>query len=297
MKTLVPSLAASLATGVTTHARAWAVTRGDGLVLGFTDHDRPLSFEGITFEAASGLTASALDQGAGLAADSHTVTGALRSEAITDADLEHGLYDGAEIRVWLVDWADVASRHLIARGQIGEVRRGTHAFEAEVLGLIDRLNAPIGRAYLTSCGWRLGGPGCGVDLSDPAYFGTGTVTGIIAAQVVEVSGLNGFASRWFERGRLAWTSGANQTEPGRIKAHRVVGPAVRLTLWQAPAAPIQPGDAFEIRAGCDKASDTCSAKFANLLNYGGFPHMPGDDWASTYPNTGELHDGGSLISG
>ena len=31
-----------------TIARAWAVTRRDGLVLGFTDHDRMLAFGGIT---------------------------------------------------------------------------------------------------------------------------------------------------------------------------------------------------------------------------------------------------------
>lgn len=297
MKTLVPSLAAALASGVTTNARAWAVTRADGVVLGFTDHDRALAFDGITFEAASGLTASALEQAAGLAADSHSVSGALRSEAITDSDLERGLYDGAEIRVWLVDWTDPVSRHLIARGQIGEVRRGTHAFEAEVLGLIDRLNAPVGRAYLTNCGYRLGSSGCGVDLEDPAHLGSGTVTGIIAPQMIEVSGLGTFPSRWFERGRLTWTTGDNRIEPGRIKAHRVVGPAVRITLWQAPAAAIRPGDSFEIRAGCDKAAETCREKFDNLVNFGGFPHMPGDDWATQYPNTGELHDGGSLIRG
>jgi len=297
VKALTPTLAASLASGVTTLARAWAVTRSDGQVLGFTDHDRPLAFDGIAFDAASGLTASALEQATGLAADSHTVSGALQSEAITDRDLERGLYDGAEIRVWLVDWTDPASRQLIARGQIGEVRRGKSAFEAEVLGLVERLNAPTGRAYLTTCTHRLGEPGCGVDLSNPAFVASGSVTGIIAAQTIEVSGLGLYASRWFERGRLTWTSGDNQTQPARVKAHRQIGPAVRLTLWQTPPAPIATGDSFTIVAGCDKAAATCKAKFANLTNFGGFPHMPGDDWATQYPNTGESHDGGSLIRG
>jgi len=43
---------AHLDTGATTLARAWAVTRADCVVLGFTDHDRYLEFEGIVFLAA-----------------------------------------------------------------------------------------------------------------------------------------------------------------------------------------------------------------------------------------------------
>ncbi|GMG81239.1 DUF2163 domain-containing protein [Paralimibaculum aggregatum] len=296
MRALPPALAASLAAGVTTLARAWAVTRRDGVTLGFTDHDRPLAFDGIAFEAASGLTASTVEQGLGLAPDSHTVEGALQSAAIRDIDLEAGLYDGAEIRLWLVDWQDPASRVLLSRGQIGEIRRGSHAFEAEVLGLAERLNQPHGRAWLTGCDARLGDARCGVDLEQPAYRGSGSVTAVIAPETVEVAGLEGFASRWFDRGRLAWSSGANAAQPGRVKLHRAAG-AVRVTLWAAPAAPIQPGDAFEIRAGCDKAAATCREKFANLMNFRGFPFMPGDDWTTTYPNSGEAHDGGSLFRG
>lgn len=294
MRALPPSLAAKLAGGVTTLARAWAVTRTDGQTLGFTDHDRPLAFGGIAFEAASGLTASALEQSLGLAADSHTVEGALSSAAIADLDLEAGLYDGAEIRLWLVDWRAPEDRVLLARGQIGEVRRGAQAFEAEVLGLAERLNQPRGRAYLLSCDARLGDARCGVDLEDPAYRSVGTVTAVISPESVEVSGLESFESGWLDRGHLSWTSGANLREPGRIKAHRSAG-AVRLTLWSAPASPILPGDAFTAHAGCDKTAETCRAKFANLMNFRGFPFMPGDDWATRYPNTGEAHDGGSLF--
>jgi uncharacterized phage protein (TIGR02218 family) len=49
-----------------TVARAWAVSRSDGLALGFTDHDRLLAFDGITFRPDSGLTARAVVQSSGL---------------------------------------------------------------------------------------------------------------------------------------------------------------------------------------------------------------------------------------
>ena len=58
-------LLAHLATGTTTTCRCWGVTRADGLFLGFTDHDRDLSFDNMTFKAASGMTAKAIDAGTG----------------------------------------------------------------------------------------------------------------------------------------------------------------------------------------------------------------------------------------
>jgi uncharacterized phage protein (TIGR02218 family) len=295
MRELPQPLADALAGGETTLARAWAVTRQDGVTLGFTDHDHALAFDGITFEAASGVTATAVEQATGLAVDTHSIHGALQSDSISDLDLERGLYDGAEIRVWLVDWTAPEARFLLARGRIGEVRRGENAFEAEVTGLAERLNQPVGRAFLTRCDRRLGDRGCGVDLDAAAFRGSGAVARVLGPAQFEAAGLGAFGSRWFERGHLVWEAGANAGGTARVKAHRAASGIVRVTLWQAPAAPIAGGDAFTIRAGCDKSAETCRAKFDNLMNFGGFPHMPGDDWATRYPNTGEAHDGSSIF--
>jgi hypothetical protein len=40
------------------------------------------------------------------------------------------------------------------------------------------------------------------------------------------------------------------------------------------------GDAFTVTAGCDKHFATCQAKFANAVNFRGFPHMPGNDFVT-----------------
>ena len=53
----------------TTIARAWMVRRADGMVLGFTDHDAVLTFEGVRFRPAHGLSARALVQATGLSVD------------------------------------------------------------------------------------------------------------------------------------------------------------------------------------------------------------------------------------
>ncbi len=63
------ALAAHLAEGLTTVARAWQVTRKDGRRFGFTDHDLDLSFDGIVFRADTGMSAATVQQGTGLSVD------------------------------------------------------------------------------------------------------------------------------------------------------------------------------------------------------------------------------------
>ena len=87
-------------------ARAWAISRRDGLVLGFTDHDGELTFAGIRFRPDAGLTAQAVVQGAGLSVDNTEAIGALSDGAIEERDIIAGRWDGAELRQWEVDWSD-----------------------------------------------------------------------------------------------------------------------------------------------------------------------------------------------
>ena len=82
MRSLPSNLTAKLESGVTTLARCWRLTRRDGVVLGFTDHDRDITFEGTTFEAGSGLSASEITASVGLSVDNLEVDGALSSDRL-----------------------------------------------------------------------------------------------------------------------------------------------------------------------------------------------------------------------
>jgi uncharacterized phage protein (TIGR02218 family) len=295
MRTLPETLREALASGCTTLSRCWSIVRTDGVVMGFTDHDSPLSFGGITYEASSGFNAAAIESAIGLSVDSHAVTGALSSQAITDEDVERGFYDGAEVTLWLVDWRDPASRLMLSRGHIGEIRRGKAAFEAEIVSLSERLNQPYGRAFIHGCDRRLGDEKCGIDLSLPIYRGMAVVQTVIDPQRFVVSGLEAFSRGWLDGGRLEWTSGANAGVAGHVKTHLAPFNGTTVELWLTPPLPVLVGDGFTVTAGCDKALDTCIGKFSNLLNFRGYPHMPGDDWAAGYVDTGGQHDGGSLF--
>ncbi len=293
MKTLSPALQSHLNSGTTTLCWCWKIVRNDGATLGFTDHDVPLTFDGITYEGVSGFTASEVQSTLGLAVDNLTVLGALNSDTINEADLAAGLYDNASIEIWRVNWTAPDQRVLMRKGNLGEVKRGRTAFQAEVRGLAHLLNQPVGRAYGYSCDADLGDARCTIDLSNPLYRGVGTVATITDPRRFTATGLDSFADQWFSAGKLTWTSGANANRAMEVKRHGVVGTRVSVELWQQMSESIAVGDAFIVTAGCDKQFSTCKAKFDNAVNFRGFPYMPGNDAVTAYPTQTQTLDGGS----
>jgi uncharacterized phage protein (TIGR02218 family) len=126
------------------------VTRRDGVVLGFTDHDRDLAFDATTFAAATGFTASEIKDAVGLSVDNLEVESALSDDSLNEDDLAAGLFDDAAIEIWRVNWADTSQRVLMRSGSIGEVRRSGRAFAAEVRGLAHYLQQPKGASSSTA---------------------------------------------------------------------------------------------------------------------------------------------------
>lgn len=287
-------LLAHLQTGCTTVCRAWAVLRRDGVSYGFTDHDAGFAFDGIAFKASSGMSAKALQQSTGLSVDNTETIGALSDAAVDEADILAGRFDAAEVRVWLVNWNDPTQRIEQFRGNFGEITRAGGAFKAELRGLTDRLNQPQGQVFQRACSAVLGDAACGVDLTLPAYSATGTVSGFDTDRRIFVTGLAGFAAGWFERGRFKVQSGAAKDLGAVVKFDRIIGTDRVIELWTQLAPGLAVGDAVFLTAGCDKQMETCKVRFSNFLNYHGFPHIPGEDWLTSYPVRSRANDGGSL---
>ncbi|WP_420012095.1 DUF2163 domain-containing protein [Tateyamaria sp.] len=288
------AFAAHVATGLTTLCRAWAITRPDGVAYGFTDHDRDFSFDGITFRADTGLTAAALAQSTGLSVDNTEALGALTDAAVREDDIEAGRFDGAEVRAWMVNWADTDVRWLQFRGSIGEIRRAGGAFHAELRGLTEALNRPLGRVFQKPCTAVLGDGGCRFDVSIPGYVFDGPADRITEGRVFEWDDLNGFEPGWFQRGRLDIVDGAAAGLWGMIKRDTVTDGIRRIELWEPARGEIAQGTALRLTAGCDKRFETCRLKFNNLLNFPGFPDLPGEDWVMAYPTQHGANTGGSL---
>lgn len=296
MRAVPPALAARLEGGATTLCRCWALRRRDGLVLGFTDHDRDLTLAGVTYAARSGLEAAEASAELGFAIGGGEVAGALTSAGITEADVAAGLYDGAGVETWLVDWAAPEACLLLDVATLGEIRRAGAAFVAELRGLMHRLDVTVGRSFRAACDAELGDARCRVALAGPRFRTSGTVLAAPESGRLVVALTEDFAAGWFSGGRLTWDAGANAGQAADLRDHRREGERAILDLWDVPPHWPAPGDAFTLVAGCDKSLAACREKFANTLNFQGFPHMPGNDFVlRAGPETGARLDGSSLF--
>lgn len=285
------ALYSHLASGSTTVCRAWTVRRRDGLVLGFTDHDRDLLVDGVSCRADTGMTARALQQTTGLSVDNSEAFGALSAAAITEADLTAGRFDGAEVQAYLVNWAAPQDFLLQFRGSLGEISRADGSFKAELRGLTELLNRPHGMAYTPGCSAVLGDGRCRFDLRQPGYFADVAVNAADDGRIFTFHDFASFDERWFEGGRFTPISGAASGLVGVVKIDRQTGRERRIELWQSLRAPITAGDMVRIEAGCDKSATTCRVKYSNFLNFRGFPHIPGEDWLASYPVPGRPNGG------
>jgi uncharacterized phage protein (TIGR02218 family) len=274
MRALPPGLAAHLATGATTLCHCWILTLQSGERMGFTDHDRSISIEGVTCEADAGFSASEIESSLGLSVDNLEASGALSSPRISEARIRAGDFDDAEISLWRVNWQDVRQRVLLKKGTLGEVTRGPLGFTAELRGLSHRLNQPKGRIFQFGCDAELGDARCGVDLASAEYRAEAVVSGAADRRILTLTGIGDFEAGFFARGRLTFIDGANAGRVGQVKLHR----DGVIELWQPMPGAILAGEHAVVTAGCDKQFVTCRAKFLNAANFRGFPHMPGDDF-------------------
>ena len=218
MRTLDLAFKAHIESGATTLATCWKLTRRDALVLGFTDHDRTLSFDGVDYLPMHGFDGGEVPARLGAQVDTGEVVGILNSAAITEADIAAGLYDGAEVETWRVNWRDVTQRLLQRRATIGEIVREDGQYRAELRSGQQALNQVRGRIYAVYCDAVLGDARCTVAHDHPNF------------------GL-----------------------------------------------------------GCDRALATCRDRFANVVNFRGFPHIPGNDFVLRYPQAGSALNGAPLL--
>jgi uncharacterized phage protein (TIGR02218 family) len=294
VKSLQPALQAHLDEGTTTLAWCWRIVRPDGVTLGFTDHDRTLTFDGTVFEPESGFAASEVRSGSDLSVDAQDAQGVLSSDRITETDILDGRWDNATVEVWRVNWAATSQRLLMRRGAIGQIRRGRLAFVAEVRSLAHVLGQTVGRTFQAKCDAALGDARCGVNIDAPAFKGTGAIIDLLRDRAFTASGLGGCTSGWLIFGTLDCTSGANAGRRAEVLAHDLVDGVAVLTLLEAPVRAIAGTDTFTIRAGCDKRIATCGTKFANVANFRGFPNIPGQDAVLRYATKDGGHQGAVL---
>lgn len=289
MRTIPIALEAHYESGATSLARLWRIERTDGVVFGFTDHDANITFSGLVYRTTSAFDASAISSSADLSVDNLEVLGVLDEDGIEAEDIEAGLWDGASIVVREVCWADLTKGAVILRaGTIGNVQRKRGQYVAEMRGLLQSLQNTIGDIVDARCNATLGDSRCGIDLGgSPTWRGTGSVTSASSRRAFLASGPL-FASGFFDYGTVRFTSGANAGLSMEIKQHLLGHSPAEASFALQLAMPfdIQAGDAFVATRGCDHTAATCKAVFGNLVNFRGFPSVPGQDQALLFGGQG-----------
>ena len=163
MRDIPIELVARIESGAAMLCHAWMLTRTDGVVMGFTDHDRDLTVEGVVCRAASGWTGGAVEGDVGLGAGSAVVAGVLDDAAISDSDVEAGVYDRAKIELWRVDWERPDLKVRLWTGRLAKIRREGERFTAELEGPLAALERVVGRTCGRDCDATLGDARCRVD--------------------------------------------------------------------------------------------------------------------------------------
>jgi uncharacterized phage protein (TIGR02218 family) len=284
LKDLSVALLAHLAQSVTTLAEGWRVIRPDNTIYGFTSHDVSVTIDGVTYGASPGLQATASHTTDKMAVDTLDVTVFLT--VADEADIAAGLWDNSVVTVFEYNWASppttLDTNVLILRhGNLGEVKRQNNLLNAEIRGLVQRLSRRIGRQYLPTCPWRhaqwkasehtfVSSVECGVDLT--TFIATGAVTSLGADPTLEFSDSDSArVDAYYNEGLIHFTTGSNTGITREVAAW--VGKAYRLHRPLPYAAVI--GDAYVGVRGDDKLWETCKGVYANWLQFGGFPALPG----------------------
>jgi len=171
MRDFSPEFAAHISGEATTLCWVWKLTRADGTVLGFTDHDNNLTVSGVVYQAASGLSPADIDSRLGFALDNSSAQGLLSSDVIMDADIRAGKFDGAVVEISRMNWMNTSESGTIWRGKLGDITMKDGLFEAELVGQAAVLERATGRVFSRSCDASFGDSRCGLNAGD---FPSGT---------------------------------------------------------------------------------------------------------------------------
>jgi len=271
MKTLPALLDTHIASGTTTLADLLKITRKDGAVYAFTSAADDVTIGGVTYIASQGLDISSLEVSASLAVDNLELTTLDDGTTFTHADVLSGKWRNADFVISRYNWASPADGvEVRMTGTVGDVRLLRGSIVAELRGLQQALQQPIGSVTSKTCRARLGDAMCGVNLA--TYTFTGGVTTATSNQTFTDS-TKAQAADYFAEGILTWTSGPNTGLSVKVKTFA----AGVFTLSLPMLLTVAVGNTFSVVAGCQKRLEDCRDKFNNILNFQGEPHLPGID--------------------
>lgn len=284
MQTLSGALTTHLSQASTTMATYVHVVRTDGTIYAWTTHDRDQTIDGVVFLTAQGVQMTAVH----LTDDMRTSTidVSVFLGASTEAEIAAGVWDNAEIVLFEANWQALPAVLfdtdcvILLSGVVGAIRRQDNTMLAEVRDLTQVLNTRIGRTYSYTCPWRharwngttyVADAECGVSLA--GHIHDGSVTAVDDARQSFYDTASTQVDGYYNFGLLTFTSGLNAGLTFEVAAWN----ADFFILARQVPHPISVGNTYRAVRGDDRQWQTCRTTYSNLVNFGGFPYMPGQD--------------------
>jgi len=295
MRQFDPQFEAHIKSGATTLCSCWLITKKNDVALGFTDHDQILSFDGVQFMPTAGFSPSATVQKGESAVDTSDVMGWLDDDRIQPAHIRDGQFAGATVDTFKVNWRDPSIRHHFRRDYIGEIVERDGVFKAELRSQHVLLNQARGRLFQRSCNAEFGDGACKLNAQAPEYSNLCSMDQITEQNALVVSGLGSRDIGWANGGQVKWLTGQRKNKVMRVLRHDKTESKDVLYLDSADHELSSVGDQLRVTIGCDKRFSTCKEKFANYLNFQGFPHIPGEAFILKYPSADNPLDGRVLV--
>lgn len=282
-RTLGGPLTAHLATRAHTRCGMVLLRLADGAEIGITDHDRDLSFDigtgAVTYSASTGVLPSSLTLTEGFDADNIELTGPI-GDTFTLEAIVGGRFDRADAYVFEVNWKSLGSGAIrLLRGKVGEARVEGGRFVLSIRSLVDAFNQAIGRVITPYCDADFGDARCGFDPLEVDAI----VSSVGDGMRFTVSFTGDYADDFFNDGTVRFTSGdLADTAAVEVFDWSSAGAVV---MFEPLASAPQVGDELVLRQGCPKTRAACR-DFGNILNFRGFPEVPGSDQVLKYPVPG-----------
>jgi uncharacterized phage protein (TIGR02218 family) len=273
--TISVALKAHLATSPTSLCRLIAITRKDGVVKRFTDHDVAITYDGQVYDPEDGVQFASVYSSVGQGIQNTSLTVIFSDTLISEVDVVRGVYDAAGVVISVVNWADLTQDRIIRLtgtvSVIGNSHKGYGVFE--VKGLLNRSNRIFGDVYQPECRADLGDAKCTVDIE--ALSQTFTVTVATSSSIFTGTVPVARELGYHALGVLTWLTGDNAGYSMEIMQDNSAIVTRTINLVLPMPFTIQVGDTAKIYPGCDKIIGTCFAKFANNINFRGEPPMRG----------------------
>ena len=252
-----------------------------GLGIGATSHTSDIVLQGhpgIIFKQRQGLIPSAVDVEAGLTSAGLEVDAVFDDVLISEESIASGYWNSAYFEIFVVNYTALdMGEYVMFAGFLGDIQTAGKRFRAEGRPLTSKSLQQTGILTNQNCRVRrLGDHECKVNLNAPAAGDGGiiTVTGTVtasggSAEFTDSSRTE--SSRYFEHGILEFTSGVLDGFQAEIKSF--TGGVFELQEPMTRAIPV--GTTYKAIRGCNRTFRMCRDVYDNILNYRGFPSVPG----------------------